>query len=304
METDSAFAAAHDDIAAGRPITPLHGGHVGLLCTAGLLNGAFGEGDERCIAPLVLLLRYLRDETWAALASFLGLPRLGWPCPTCGGTQEAGRGNRRDRLPARSCLSDHGGDAGVDRRWVALAGHRVPHRWTGMASAQITRRRVAAGHRGGTRSVTQTRGNGQLSGTLQAVGPNGASYTNQRDVSAGQYSDTRIATGPNGTTRTTQRTAQNGELTSTKTVTGCSGATYTNQRTAGNGQYIDTRMATGPNGGTYTSQRLAEPGQLSSTKTAMGPNGGVLYRSAYCLERTGNEFENCHASATTLNKGL
>ena len=25
----------HDDIATGRPITPLHGGHVGLLCTAG-----------------------------------------------------------------------------------------------------------------------------------------------------------------------------------------------------------------------------------------------------------------------------
>jgi hypothetical protein len=40
----------HDDIATGRPITPLHGGHVGLLCTAGLLNGVFGEGDERHIA--------------------------------------------------------------------------------------------------------------------------------------------------------------------------------------------------------------------------------------------------------------
>jgi Uncharacterised methyltransferase family (DUF6094) len=34
----------------GRPITPLHGGHVGLLCTAGLLNGVFGEGDDRHIA--------------------------------------------------------------------------------------------------------------------------------------------------------------------------------------------------------------------------------------------------------------
>ena len=34
----------------GRPITPLHGGHVGLLCTAGLLNGVFGEGEERHIA--------------------------------------------------------------------------------------------------------------------------------------------------------------------------------------------------------------------------------------------------------------
>jgi hypothetical protein len=34
----------------GRPLTPLHGGHVGLLCTAGLLNGSFGEGDRRHIA--------------------------------------------------------------------------------------------------------------------------------------------------------------------------------------------------------------------------------------------------------------
>ena len=40
----------HDDVATGRPITPLHGGHVGLLCTAGLLNGIFGEGSERHIA--------------------------------------------------------------------------------------------------------------------------------------------------------------------------------------------------------------------------------------------------------------
>lgn len=33
-----------------RPLTPLHGGHVGLLCTAGMLNGIFGEGDARHIA--------------------------------------------------------------------------------------------------------------------------------------------------------------------------------------------------------------------------------------------------------------
>jgi hypothetical protein len=39
-----------EDIAIGRPITPLHGGHVGLLCTAGLLNGVFGQGEERHIA--------------------------------------------------------------------------------------------------------------------------------------------------------------------------------------------------------------------------------------------------------------
>jgi len=38
------------DVATGRPITPLHGGHVGLLCTAGLLNGVFGEGENRHIA--------------------------------------------------------------------------------------------------------------------------------------------------------------------------------------------------------------------------------------------------------------
>lgn len=34
----------------GRPLTPLHGGHVGLLCTAGMLNGMFGEGEDRHIA--------------------------------------------------------------------------------------------------------------------------------------------------------------------------------------------------------------------------------------------------------------
>src|SRR6202000_757945 len=39
-----------EEMAGGRPITPLHGGHVGLLCTAGLLNGVFGQGEERHIA--------------------------------------------------------------------------------------------------------------------------------------------------------------------------------------------------------------------------------------------------------------
>jgi len=34
----------------GRPLTPLHGGHVGLLCTVGMLNGVFGEGEHRHIA--------------------------------------------------------------------------------------------------------------------------------------------------------------------------------------------------------------------------------------------------------------
>jgi hypothetical protein len=39
-----------EETAGGRPITPLHAGHVGLLCTAGLLNGVFGEGSDRHIA--------------------------------------------------------------------------------------------------------------------------------------------------------------------------------------------------------------------------------------------------------------
>jgi predicted RNA methylase len=34
----------------GWPLTPLHKGHVGLLCTSGLLNGVFGEGDDRHVA--------------------------------------------------------------------------------------------------------------------------------------------------------------------------------------------------------------------------------------------------------------
>jgi tRNA1(Val) A37 N6-methylase TrmN6 len=38
------------EVAGGRPITPLHGGHVGLLATAGMLNGVFGKGKERHLA--------------------------------------------------------------------------------------------------------------------------------------------------------------------------------------------------------------------------------------------------------------
>lgn len=34
----------------GRPLTPLHGGHVGLLCTAGMLNGVFGRDELRHVA--------------------------------------------------------------------------------------------------------------------------------------------------------------------------------------------------------------------------------------------------------------
>jgi len=46
----SAVIFAQQSDVAGRPLTPLHGGHVGLLCTAGMLNGIFGEGETRHIA--------------------------------------------------------------------------------------------------------------------------------------------------------------------------------------------------------------------------------------------------------------
>ena len=36
--------------ATGRPLTPLHGGHVGLLTTSGLLNGIFGQGADLHVA--------------------------------------------------------------------------------------------------------------------------------------------------------------------------------------------------------------------------------------------------------------
>ena len=34
----------------GRPVTPLHKGHVGLLACSGMLDGFFGEGETRHIA--------------------------------------------------------------------------------------------------------------------------------------------------------------------------------------------------------------------------------------------------------------
>ena len=46
----SAVLLAQKADVCGRPLTPLHGGHVGLLCTAGMLNGIFGEGETRHIA--------------------------------------------------------------------------------------------------------------------------------------------------------------------------------------------------------------------------------------------------------------
>ena len=44
------FLLPKEEVQGGRPITPLHAGHVGLLCTAGLLNGVFGQGSDRHIA--------------------------------------------------------------------------------------------------------------------------------------------------------------------------------------------------------------------------------------------------------------
>lgn len=46
----SAVLFAQQGEVTGRPLTPLHGGHVSLLCTAGMLNGIFGEGEARHIA--------------------------------------------------------------------------------------------------------------------------------------------------------------------------------------------------------------------------------------------------------------
>ena len=46
----TSFLVPKEEMAGGQPITPLHGGHVGLLCTAGLLNGVFGHGADRHIA--------------------------------------------------------------------------------------------------------------------------------------------------------------------------------------------------------------------------------------------------------------
>src|SRR5260370_40597850 len=46
----AAVLFARQEDMSGRPLPPLHGGHVGLLCTAGMLNGIFGDGEARHIA--------------------------------------------------------------------------------------------------------------------------------------------------------------------------------------------------------------------------------------------------------------
>jgi len=46
----------------GRPLTPLHQGHVALLATSGLLDGIFGEGDLRHLARWQAVKTVLRLE--------------------------------------------------------------------------------------------------------------------------------------------------------------------------------------------------------------------------------------------------
>ena len=46
----SRLLVGKEDRVAGRPLTPLHGGHVGLLAVSGLLNGIFGDGPTLHIA--------------------------------------------------------------------------------------------------------------------------------------------------------------------------------------------------------------------------------------------------------------
>jgi hypothetical protein len=41
---------SREEVPIERPITPLHAGHVGLLATAGMLNGVAGSGSDRHIA--------------------------------------------------------------------------------------------------------------------------------------------------------------------------------------------------------------------------------------------------------------
>ncbi len=64
--------------ATGRPLTPLHGGHVGLLTTSGLLNGVFGEGPHLHVAQWEAVkenvINYTRWVGW--LPTLSGDPSL------------------------------------------------------------------------------------------------------------------------------------------------------------------------------------------------------------------------------------
>ena len=49
----------------GRPLTPLHGGHVALCAVSGMLNGIFGTGERRHIAvwqPVKVVDRWKRGR--------------------------------------------------------------------------------------------------------------------------------------------------------------------------------------------------------------------------------------------------
>lgn len=49
-ENISNFFTPGHGVTDARPLTPLHAGHVGLMCTSGLMNGVLGEGAGRHIA--------------------------------------------------------------------------------------------------------------------------------------------------------------------------------------------------------------------------------------------------------------
>ena len=78
-----------------------------------------------------LLLRYRREEAWATLVSFLGLPAdPTWADHILGVVEQkkTDRGDRRNRLRAGAGFSDHGGGAGVDRRGAAVRSCGLPVR--------------------------------------------------------------------------------------------------------------------------------------------------------------------------------
>ena len=45
-----------------RPLTPLHRGHLAILCCAGLLNSAFGSGDRLHVAAWKSKKRIIKTE--------------------------------------------------------------------------------------------------------------------------------------------------------------------------------------------------------------------------------------------------
>jgi tRNA1(Val) A37 N6-methylase TrmN6 len=62
------FLLPKEDVEVGRPITPLHGGHVGLLCTAGL-PGPRGVGGD-VADPLCVSSRHARVERHLSVGLF------------------------------------------------------------------------------------------------------------------------------------------------------------------------------------------------------------------------------------------